>query len=216
MAENNNEQPRILRDFAIPTVNGANGSITRPAITANNFELKPALIQMVQQIQFGGGPSEDPNIHLENFLEICDTIKLNGVTNDAIRLRLFPFSLKDRAKSWLTSKPAGTFTTWDALSQEFLSKFFPPGKTAKLRNDIFSFTQYDGESLYEAWERFKDLQRKCPHHGLPDQLIVQTFYNGLTHSVRISVDAAAGGALMGKEVDEAYNLLEEMASNSFQ
>ena len=111
MAENNNEQPRILRDFAIPTVNGANRSITRPAITANNFELKPALIQMVQQIQFGGGPSEDPNIHLENFLDICDTIKLNGVTNDAIRLRLFPFSLKDRAKSWLTSKPAGTFTT---------------------------------------------------------------------------------------------------------
>ena len=56
--------------------------------------------------------------------------------------------------------------------------------------------QLDGESLYEAWERYKDLQRKCPHYDLPDWLIVQTFYNGLTHSVRITIDATAGGALM--------------------
>jgi len=47
--------------------------------------------------------------------------------------------------------------TWEALSKEFLSKYFPPGKTAKLRTDITSFTQRDRESLYEAWNRFKDL-----------------------------------------------------------
>ena len=111
----------------------------------------------MQQIQFGGGPTEDLNTHLSNFLEICDTIKLNGVTEDVIRLRLFSFSLRDRAKFWLNSKPAGTFTLWTALSQGFLSKFFPPGKTAMLRNDISTFSQFDSESLYEAWERFKEL-----------------------------------------------------------
>lgn len=123
---------------------------------------------MVQQDQFGGGDVENPNNHLANFLEICDTIKLNGVSEDAIRLRLFPFSLKNKAKEWLNSKPPNSFTTWNTLSQAFLSKYFPPVKTAKLRNDITSFVQFDGESLYEAWERFKDLQRRCPHHGLPD------------------------------------------------
>ncbi|XP_038973879.1 uncharacterized protein LOC120105457 [Phoenix dactylifera] len=217
MADNqDNQNKRLLSDYAVPNVNGAQPSIVRPTVNANNFEIKPGLIQMVQQEQFGGGPSEDPHAHLANFLEICDTIKMNGVSDDAIRLRLFPFSLKDKAKAWLNSKAPNSFTTWNALSQAFLSKYFSPGKTAKLRNDITSFAQFDGESLYEAWERFKDLQRKCPHHGLPDWLIVQTFYNGLTHSVRITIDAAAGGTLMSKSIEEAYELLEEMASNNYQ
>ena len=96
---------------------------------------------------------------------------MSSVSEDAIRLRLFPFSLRDKAKVWLNSKAPNSFTTW-TVSQAFLSKYFPPCKTAKLRNDITSFVQFNGESLYEAWERFKELQRRCPHHGLPDWLIM--------------------------------------------
>ena len=70
-------------------------------INANNFELKPALINMVQQNQYGGLAHEDPNIHLATFLEICDTVKMNGITEDAIQMRLFPFSLRDKAQGWL-------------------------------------------------------------------------------------------------------------------
>jgi len=107
------------------------------------------------------------------------------------------------------------FTTWEALSKAFLSKYFPSGKTAKLRTDITSFTQQDEESLYGAWERFKDLQRQCPHHGVPDCLLIQTFYNGLERSVKISVDAAARGVLMGKSIKTTKALLEEMTSNNY-
>ena len=57
--------------------------------------------------------------------------------------------------------------------------------------------------------------RKVPHHGLPAGLKIQFFYNGLNPNTKI-IDAAAGGTLMGKERDEAYELLEEMASNSYQ
>ena len=89
-------------------------------------------------------------MHLCKFLTKCDTIKLNGVTTDAIRLRLFPFSLRDRASDWLLNEEPNLFTTWEALSNAFLSKYFPPGKIAKLRTDITSFTQQDGESMYEA------------------------------------------------------------------
>jgi len=101
------------------------------------------------------------------------------------------------------------------LSKAFLSKYFPPCKTAKLRTEITSFIQRDGESLYEAWERYKDLQRQHPHHGVPDWLLIQTFYNGLEQSMKISVDATARGALMGKSIEAAKTLLEEMASNNY-
>lgn len=82
-------------------------------------------------------------------------------------------------------------TTWDGFAQKFLAKYFPPVKTAKLRNDITTFNQFKMESLYEAWERYKDLLRKYPHHGLPVWLQVQTFYNGSGSNTRTMIDVAA-------------------------
>ena len=92
----------LLEQFALPpTV--VQTAIRRPPIQANNFELKSVTLQMLQNILFHGLPNENPNMHLTNFLEVCDTIKYNGVTEEALRLRLFPLSLGDRAKHWLTS-----------------------------------------------------------------------------------------------------------------
>ncbi|XP_073152284.1 uncharacterized protein [Henckelia pumila] len=86
----------------------------------------------------------------------------------------------------------------------------------KMRGDNTSFNQHDQESLYEAWERFKELLRKCPHHELPPWLVVQTFYYGLFTVNRSSIDAAACGNLLRKTPEEGYELLEEMASSSYQ
>ena len=106
------QEQKALRDYAMPSINGATSSIRRPAIQANNFEIKPAIIQMIQQtVQFEGLSQADPNVHIANFLEICDTFKHNRVIDDAIRLRLFPFSLRDKAKVWLNSLPHGIITT---------------------------------------------------------------------------------------------------------
>ena len=121
---------------------------------------------------------ENSNNHVIS-LEKCDTLKMNEVSNDAIRLRLFPFSWKNKAKPWLLNSNANSFTTWDDLSKLFLCKYFSLRKIAKVWNDITSFSQMEGESLYEALERFKELQRECPHHGILNWLLVQTFYNGL-------------------------------------
>ncbi|KAL5550770.1 hypothetical protein UlMin_000946 [Ulmus minor] len=205
---------RALKDYSIPNVGIS--SIQRPPIQANNFEIKPAIIQMIQNsVQFGGLPNDDPNLHIAHFLEICDTFKHNGVTDDAVRLRLFPFSLNSKAKAWLISLPPGTITTWEGLVRSFLTKYFPPAKSAKMRNDITNFFQHDQESLYEAWERFKDLLRKCPHHGLPLWMQVQTFYNGLLSNTQTMVDAASGGAFFNKSPEEGYDLIEVMAGNNF-
>ncbi|KAH9698609.1 hypothetical protein KPL71_024069 [Citrus sinensis] len=212
-----NEDARPLRDYIVSIVNGAHSSIARPTVQANNFEIKSTIIQMIQtSVQFAEMPNDDPNAHIANFLEICDTFKLNGVSHNAIRLRLFPFSLRDKTKKWLNSLSTGTITTWNGLAQKFLAKYFPPTKTAKLRNDITTFAQFEMELLYEACETYKDLLRKCPHHGLPVWLQVYTFYNGLGSNTRTMIDAAAGGTLMGKTPKATYELLEEMASNNYQ
>src|SRR5262249_30939398 len=89
-------------------------------------------------------------------------------------------------------------------------------QTAKLSNDISTYTQLETESLYEAWERYKELLRRCPRHGLPTWLQVQTFYNGLIHRHKAMIDAAAGGTLNNKTLEAAYELIDEMATNSYQ
>ncbi|PON56480.1 hypothetical protein TorRG33x02_296310, partial [Trema orientale] len=88
---------RALCDYAFPVINEISSGIRYPTIQANNFEIKPPIIHMIQNsVQFSELPNDDPNAHIANFFEICDTFKYNGVTDNAIRLRLFPFSLRDK------------------------------------------------------------------------------------------------------------------------
>ncbi|GJZ19464.1 MAK10-like protein [Tanacetum coccineum] len=95
-----------------------------------------------------------------------DSLDLDGDNRERTRLHLFQFSLRDQASNWLERLPAGSITTWEDLTTRFLAQFFPPGRTAKLRNDILMFQQHHGDSLSGAWTRFKDLLQKVPHHGI--------------------------------------------------
>ena len=135
---------------------------------------------------------------MTNFVEVCDTVKYNRVTKEALRLRLFPLSLGDRAKHWLTSQPLDSITSWNNLVQKFLTKFFPPSKIAQLVQEINTFRQLEGENLAKAWERFHELLRRCPHHRLTRWLQVHTFYNGLSDSTITVINASVGDALMKK------------------
>lgn len=206
---------RTFNDLSRPSLVGMRPSITRPAVEANNFEIKSSTIQMIQTTcQFDGRSDEDPNDHLARFLAICATFSIHGVSDDAIRLRVFPFTLRERARTWLDSLPAGSITTWDQMAEKFLLKYFPPSKTTKLRNKITSFEQDEGESLYDAWERFKDMLRKCPQHGLDLWVQIQTFYNGLYPHCKQAIDASAGGTFGNKTPEDVYDLIEEISMSS--
>jgi hypothetical protein len=116
-----------------------------------SFELKPTLINMVQQSPFCGKALEDANVHLQHLLEICITFTIRGVAQATVRLHLFPFSLLGKAKQWFYSNKE-VVSTWEKHSNAFLAKFFPLGKTNALRNKISNFQQLMDETIVEAWE----------------------------------------------------------------
>ena len=157
--------PKQLREYFTPSQYTYSPCIQMPPVEASQYEIKSSTIQMLPS--FYGLTNEDPYKHLDEFLEICSTVKIQHFSDDALRLKLFPFSLKDRAKYWLNSIDTITISTWDQLQREFLKKYFPIGKTNQIRKAITSFSQADGEMFHETLERLKDLTRKCPHHAIP-------------------------------------------------
>ena len=134
------------------------------------------------------------------------------MSQEAICLRLFPFSLLGKAKQWFYSN-CNAVDTWDKCSNAFLVKFFPMGKTNALRNKISSFQQLADESILEAWERMQEYVSPCPHHGVEDWLLIQNFYHGLVLLDRSHLDVAASGAFFLLGVADAKTLIEKTVSN---
>ncbi|XP_022889337.1 uncharacterized protein LOC111404820 [Olea europaea var. sylvestris] len=116
---------------------------------------------MSNTLQFYGLPHENPNTHISRFLRNCQSCHAPGVNEDAIKLQLFPYTLRDAALEWLDAELDGSITTWEELTRKFCNKFFPPAKLAKIRLEIQTFQQRNGESYHEVWNRFKELMRKC-------------------------------------------------------
>ncbi|CAA7029373.1 unnamed protein product [Microthlaspi erraticum] len=163
---------------------------------------------------FHGLPSEDPIDHLDEFDRLCDLTKINGVSEDAIKLRLFPMSLADKAHQWEKSLPHGTITTWDECKKAFLAKFFSTGRTAKLRGEISSFIQRNNETFAEAWERFKGYTSQCPHHGFNNESLLSTLYRGCLPRYREMLDTASNGNFLNQDVDDGWQLVENIANSN--
>ncbi|GJR64277.1 hypothetical protein Tco_0010342 [Tanacetum coccineum] len=127
-------------------------------------------------------------------------------------LRVFPISLTRAASRWLRNEPTGSIKTWEDLKTKFLNKYCPPGRTAKKMEEINNFQQEPDETLYQAWERFKELLMKCPQHYLTEMQEVILFYNGLDVPTRQILDSR--GAVLTKTAADAKTAIQEMAKYS--
>nr|GEW78097.1 reverse transcriptase domain-containing protein [Tanacetum cinerariifolium] len=154
---------RTMAQMLQAPIEGYEDAIVVPLINANNFKLKQTLINLVQSNQFTG--RQDPHNHLQFFNKVTSTFRHLEVPNTKIKLLLFPFSLEGEARIWLDKEPPRSILTWEDLVSKFINQFFPPSKTTYLRNEITNFLQKPNETFNEAWERFKDLLRQCPHPG---------------------------------------------------
>nr|GEZ68108.1 reverse transcriptase domain-containing protein [Tanacetum cinerariifolium] len=132
---------RTMGQFLQAPAEGYEDAIVVPAITVENFELKPGLLTLVQNKQFFGHDKEDPHAHVRYFNKITSNLKFPNVPDTSIKLMLFPFSLEGAARIWLEKEPPRSIFTWDDLVSKFINQFFPPSKTANLRNEITNFQQ---------------------------------------------------------------------------
>nr|GFA16766.1 reverse transcriptase domain-containing protein [Tanacetum cinerariifolium] len=130
------------------------------------------------------------------------------VPNTTTKLLLFPFSLEGEARIWLDKEPPRSILTWEDLVSKFINQFFPPSTTTYLWNEITNFLQKPNETFNEAWERFKDLLRQCPHHGFSELHQLDTFYNALNPNDQDALDSAAGGNFLDKIPRECLSIIE--------
>nr|GFA90248.1 hypothetical protein [Tanacetum cinerariifolium] len=172
---------RTMAQMLQAPIEGYEDAIVVPPINANNFELKQMLINLVQ--------------HPE-------------VPNTTLKLLLFPFSLEGEARIWLDKEPPRSILTWEDLVSKFINQFFPPSKTTNLRNEITNCLQKSNETFNEAWERFKDLLRQCPHHGFSELHQLDTFNNALNPNDQDALYSAAGGNFLDKIPRECLSIIE--------
>nr|GEU28778.1 reverse transcriptase domain-containing protein [Tanacetum cinerariifolium] len=176
-AEGNDDIPvpdlQTMEELCQPSLNGRGGPIALIAIQATNFGLKNDMIQQ--------------------------SIKVNEVTDDALRLYLFPHSLTHHATAWFDRLPRNSINTFEQMAKMFLGKYFPPSMVTKLINEITNFRQRPDELLFEAWEHYKLSIDRCLNHNMLPVTQIDTFYNGLTLRHRDTINAAAGGTFMKRQ-----------------
>ncbi|KAK1601767.1 hypothetical protein QYE76_016941 [Lolium multiflorum] len=176
-----------------------------------DFSLDLSHIAIVEKTPFCGTEKESVVEHL------TELSTLSGVFSDDVKMRtyfvakIFPFSLKDDAKTWYNNLPPGSIKSQTDLRDVFFRKYFPASAQHAALQRIYNFDQEDGEKLPEAWARFCSLIRAQPDHDLEKHDLLDIFYSGLTIESRAYLDSCAGCVFRKRTPDE--ELLAKIGRN---
>ena len=139
---------------------------SKPILTLD-YELHPRLINMVQDQPFSDKGDENSYSHLNEFEQTCACLRIKGMSDETLRLKLFPFSLTGKAKCWYNLTIESRQGDWEALCSSFCLQFFPVSRVVRLCLEVLSFGQKKKESLGMAWERFNTLIKTGPNLIFP-------------------------------------------------
>ncbi|KAK1617232.1 hypothetical protein QYE76_022749 [Lolium multiflorum] len=178
-----------------------------------DFSLDLSHIAIVEKTPFCGTEKESAVEHM------TELSTLSGVFSDDIKMRtyfvakIFPFSLKDDAKTWYNNLSPGSIKSPKELLDVFFRKYFPASAQHAALQRIYNFDQEDGEKLPEAWARFCSLIRAQPDHDLEKNDLLDIFYSGLTIESRAYLDSCAGCVFRKRTPDDAEELLAKIGRN---
>ncbi|XP_022014503.2 uncharacterized protein LOC110914001 [Helianthus annuus] len=120
----------------------------------------------------------------------------------------------DKAKQWFLTLLANSIRTWGEMQQAFLDEYYSMAKTDDARNEIRSFRQLSGELLHEAFTRFKEMMRRCPHHQIKKWELVKCFVRGLDDATWNRLESTSNGTLLSNHEDDDWEFLEWMSKHS--
>ena len=164
MALNDEENVRRrLSDYVRPVLHRPVTHIHAPLARNASFRIDSHVMSMLSI--FHGNPFEDPHKHVDKLSQVCEINQIHIQSADVMKMKLFPTTLRDRAKDWFL-KLGKEFTSWTDMEEEFLRKYYSVGKTTSVRKAMRDFTQGPSETFHEAWKRLRDLTRECPYHGV--------------------------------------------------
>nr|GEY16442.1 reverse transcriptase domain-containing protein [Tanacetum cinerariifolium] len=160
MVRPNGQAPRMMEELCQPSINGWGEPIAPIPIQATDFGLRHHTIQQVQNTcQFHRLPGDDANRHIDKFLKITQHMKQNGVSDDALRLSLFSYSLTHHAIAWYDRLPRNSIHSFDDMMRKFLSKYFPPSMDTINATTGGTFMQKTSEECYEL------IKNMTAHHN---------------------------------------------------
>ena len=207
--EMNPDAYRSMRDHIHPPRMNAPSCIVPPT---KQMVVKPYLVPLLPT--FHGMESENPYSHMREFEEVCNTFKEEIVTMDLMRLKIFPFTLKDKSKFWLNSLRPRSIRNWTEMQVEFLKKFFSTHITHSLKRQISTFLTIENEKFYACWERYIEALNACPHHGFDTWLLVSYFYDEISLAMEQLLETMCGGGFLSKHPEEALDFLGYVAEAS--
>jgi hypothetical protein len=207
--------------FSSPALEEKICSDTLPPICDNSsdtesipFMIPVEIVGKIMNECYAGDGTVHPSDHLLKLKELCELFKVAGLSRENAMKKLFPLSLKDKAREWYKLLVDPHHLEWKELESLFYSKFYPPHEVHLDRNYIYNFCPHDGESIAQAWGRLKLLMLKCPIHELPIDIIVNNFYARLSGHYKDYLDACLEGSFTRKEVKAKWDLLETIQRNT--
>src|SRR6185436_15783248 len=183
--------------------------------SSSNHELDPGFIVMVQKQPFSGEIYKDPYEHLLEFEELCSGLEILGMTQEALRRKLFPFSLIEWAEQWYTRTIGNMSGDWEELRDEFCYSFSLTERIDSLPIDILDFEQLEKESIGAAWARFSRILASIPDTSIPDEVSLEVFYLGLDMETALELDDASGGLFLHTTLEERRDILDSFFDDSF-
>jgi len=184
---------------------------SKPIMTSS-FEIDPEYIEFVQKQRFSREGEENPYTHLREFYRVCDLLRIEGMSDETLKWKLFPFSLTGKARHWYKHKVGSVHGDWKELYNNFLFKYFPISKVAELRREIISFRQLQEESLGKSWDCFINLTLTGPKLSIPQEVLLIHFFEGLSRENKQTLNTASRGSIYHLPASEARDLIDSLSA----